>query len=412
MKYIFRKILYSISFLTKMPNDFFELNIFRNHMRKVVFNKENLYFLDNCNNNNKIDINQNKKNILVVTHDFSRTGAPKVAFDLCKSLKDIYQAEICVVGPEYGKLQDDFVNQGFRTFYYSDLPKKKSSFVEFCNKFDLIIISSLAREFFYALDVCQNIKTPIVWYTHEIHKKDDKFVKIALRNSKVTLCVSPLTDKSVKYIDKNANTRLLMYGLKEEDTTPYSQDEDKVVFICIGTIGKRKNQKTFVEAIKLMPDDLRQKSMFYVIGSPLQKEDFKYESELKSITKNIDNIEFIRNIPQNELFEYYRKSDCVVCTSIQDPLPIVVTHGFMFGKIPLISNRIGQALLCENGKNAILFEPTNPKELCGLMSEIVQDKEKFRKIGTNSRNIYDKYFSMDSFKKNLKKYLDETGFSI
>lgn len=405
MKYIFRKILYSISFLTKMPNDFFELSIFRNHMRKIIFNKENLYFWDNCNNNNKIQINSSKRNILVVTHDFSRTGAPKVALDLCKSLKEIYQAEICVVGPEYGKLQDDFVNQGFRTFYYSDLPKKKSSFVEFCNKFDLIIISSLAREFFYALDVCQNIKTPIVWYTHEIHKKDDKFVKIALRNSIIILCGSPLTEQSIKNINKNAYTKLLMYGIKEE--TISSLEEDIVIFICAGTIGKRKNQKTFVEAIKLMPDDLRQKSMFYIIGSPLQKEDFKYELELKNITKNFDNVKFIENIPQKELLEYYKKSDCLVCTSIQDPLPIVVTLCFMFGKIPIISNKIGQALLCENGKNAILFEPTNSQELSNLMSEIIKNKNKLKYIGVNSRDIYDKYFSMDSFKKNIKKYLDE-----
>ena len=105
MKIFLKKILYLLEFLPKMPDDVFQLKLFRNHMRKVIFNRDNLYFLDNCNNNNTINVQENNKpNIMVITHDFSNTGAPKVTLDLCKKLKEIYDANIYIVGPSNGDL--------------------------------------------------------------------------------------------------------------------------------------------------------------------------------------------------------------------------------------------------------------------------------------------------------------------
>ena len=109
MKIFLKKILYLLEFLPKMPDDVFQLKLFRNHMRKVIFNRDNLYFLDNCNNNNTINVQENNKpNIRVITHDFSNTGAPKVTLDLCKKLKEIYDANIYIVGPSNGDLKEEF----------------------------------------------------------------------------------------------------------------------------------------------------------------------------------------------------------------------------------------------------------------------------------------------------------------
>ncbi len=408
MKYLFRKIIYFINFLSKMPNDEFQLKLFRNHMRKVIFNKDNLYFLDTCNSNCAINVQKtDKPNIMVVTHDFSNTGAPKVTLDLCKKLREIYDANLYIIGPCYGALKDEFEKYG-KVFYIADLPAKKDTFVSFCNKFDLILVSSLSAEIICCLEICKvQINTPLIWYTHEMHKQTDPLPETAIKVFDSILCVSPPVEKSIKSINKNAKTKLLMYGLDDIKIPACSVKKDKVVFLCIGTVNKRKNQKLFVQAIKLMPEKLREKCKFYIIGSPVQKEDFVYETELKTISSGIKEIEYVPNIPQRELFEYYNKSDCVVCTSVQDPLPIVVTHGFMFGKIPVISNVIGQALLCENNKNAVIFNYRNPAELSGILSDIAENKEKYEHIAKNSREIYDKYFSMESFKNSVKNILDK-----
>lgn len=408
MKIFLKKILYLLEFLPKMPDDVFQLKLFRNHMRKVIFNRDNLYFLDNCNNNNTINVQENNKpNIMVITHDFSNTGAPKVTLDLCKKLKEIYDANIYIVGPSNGDLKEEFDKYG-NVFYISDLPSKKENFVEFCNKFNLILVSSLSNEIMLCLYVCRNfIKTPIIWYTHEIHKKDAMLPKLGIRVSDLILCVSPLVEKSIKNIDKNAKTQLLMYGFDDIIMPVYPCSKEKVIFLCIGTLNKRKNQKLFAQAIKMMPEKLREKCKFYIIGSPLQKEDFVYETELNIMTSGIKEVEYIPNIPQKELFEYYNMSDCIVCTSVQDPLPIVVTHGFMFSKISVISKAIGQALLCENNKNAIIFDNQKPQNLSKILSDIAENKEKYTAIAANSREIYDKYFSMQSFKKSIKNILDK-----
>ncbi|CCZ51227.1 glycosyltransferase group 1 family protein [Acinetobacter sp. CAG:196] len=405
---LLKKIIYLFEFLPKMPDDKLSLKLFRNHMRKVIFNKNNLYFLDKCTNNSKINIQNNDKlNIMVVTHDFSNTGAPKVTLDLCKKLKEIYDANIYIVGPSYGDLKEEFDKYG-NVFYISDLPVKKENFAELCNKFNLILVSSLSNEMMLSLYFCKSlIKTPVIWYTHEIHKKDFMLTRVGISISDLILCVSSLVEKSIKNIDKKAKTQLLMYGLDDIKMPTYSCNKEKVIFLCIGTLSKRKNQKLFAEAIKMIPEKLREKCKFYIIGSPIEKEDFVYEAELKTMTSSIKEVEYIPNIPQKKLFEYYNMSDCIVCTSVQDPLPIVVTHGFMFNKIPVISSVIGQALLCENNKNAIIFDNQKPDDLSKILSDIAENKEKYTAIAANSRDIYDKYFSMENFKESIKNILDK-----
>ena len=396
-----RKIIALINMYHCLPNTYLELKHMRNLMKRIMDNEflPSLYSI--LFNYQKLP----KSEILFITHELSRTGAPKVALETLKAIKSIYGIKPTVVAIRGGEMQQDFINEGFEVHFINELPIAKEEFKKFCNQFKLVFVSSVALEFLYCIEF---IDTPVVWYSHEIFKskKDieliEKFVKLC---SKI-LCGSPLTQKSINDAYKDLNTKLLIYGLKEEKYPETKKDTDKFTFICPASIEERKNQKVLVEAIKLLPDEIRDKIMVYIIGSSIFSNKKYYEQFLK-MAEEVKEIQLLPNIPMQELLEYYGKADCLVCPSIKDPMPIVVSYAFMFKKLVLASETIGQSLLAKNGENAVLFDPNNAEQLRDCIVDIVTNKEKYSAIAQNGRKIYEEYFSIEMFNKNLKESLDE-----
>ena len=407
----FRKIMALINMYGSLPDNYADLKFIRNFTKILTLKdseEERLFSMVsavyNCTNNSStIDVKDNS--ILFITHELSRTGAPKVALETLKAIKSIYGINPVVISMRDGEMRKDFVNAGFELHFANELSTTKQGFQNFCNQFKLVFVSSVATDFLYCV---KYINAPIIWYSHEILKNESDyafFSKFANNFSKI-LCGSPLTKQSVEARYKDFNTKLLIYGLKEENIPTVKKDTDKFIFICPASIEDRKNQKALIEAIKLLPDEVKNKILLYIIGSPFP-DSKDYYNEVIKMAEGINEIKFIPNVPMNELIEYYGKADCVICPSKQDPMPIVVTYAFMFKKLALISDTIGQSLLAQNGENAILFNPEDANQLKNCITDIVNNKEKYLKIAQNGRKIYDDYFSIEMFNKNLKESLDE-----
>ena len=356
-----------------------------------------------CSSTSTIEIKDNR--ILFITHELSRTGAPKVALETLKAIKSIYGITPVVVSMRNGEMKKDFIDAGFEVHLANELPTTKKGFQNFCNQFKLVFVSSVAFEFLYCIG---HINVPVIWYSHEILKNESDYVffsKFEKYCSKI-LCGSPLTKKSIESRYKDLNTRLLIYGLKEENYPTVQKNNDKFVFICPASVEDRKNQKVLIEAIKLLPDEIKNQILLYIIGSPFP-DSKDYYDEVMKMAEGINEIKFIPNVPMNELIEYYGKADCLICPSKQDPMPVVVTYAFMFKKLALISNTIGQTLLTKDRENAVLFNPEDAEQLKDYIVDIVNNKEKYSNIAQNGRKIYDDYFSIEMFNKNLKESLDE-----
>ena len=406
-----RKILCLINIYSKLPDDYINFKFFRSFIKAVGSRNDYLYYLNApflTSIEQKAKKYEGDNNILFVTHEFSRTGAPKVALETLKAIKKIYGIKPIVIGIRDGEMRQDFIDEGFETHLVDFLPKQKGEFQKFCNQFKLIFVSSVANEFLYYINF---LSTPVVWYSHEIFKKkaDIEQLSFFIHDFKKILCGSPLTKKSIDLVDNKLNTELLIYGIKEETLPSIAKKEDKITFLCPASVEDRKNQKTLIEALNNLPSEIKDKIKVYMIGSALINniDSEKYYDEVLELAKNIKEVEFLPNLSLDELFKYYAAADCIICPSKQDPMPVVVTYAFMFKKLALISNTIGQALLVEDNKNAVLFNPNNQNQLKEKIIDIVQNKEKYSLIAENGRKIYDDYFSLETFEKNLKNNLDE-----
>lgn len=341
--------------------------------------------------------------ILLVSHEFSRTGAPMACLMLAKTIKKIFGEPPVVMGCSDGPFRQDFEDAGIKTFLIGELPFFKNDLKNFLDSFDLIIVNSVSFLFF---DVINNVSVPVVWWNHEV--LDMKSVKILnmdkfLLSLKEVWFVSPLLEDFLKEHFPQVQRRFFPYGIPIEQLPERQIKRSELNFLLVGSIEKRKGIHIFIDAISALPEKMREKCSFKIIGKVMEQ---GYYKKMLDRASNIKELDILPPVSHDELLQYYADCDVVVSSSIVDPFPIVITEGFMHSKLCLFPDAIGQALLVEDKKNAVLFKTGDAIDLKNKIEDIVLNFEKYQNIAKEGRKIYEDYFSMEKFSENVKNNVD------
>lgn len=102
----------------------------------------------------------------------------------------------------------------------------------------------------------------------------------------------------------------------------------------------------------------------------------------------------------------YEKSSLIVCPSIDDPLPVVVTEALMLMCPVITSSKTGQFSIIKDGVNAFSYDVGSVKQLCQKIQK-VYDTDDLTTILRKGRETYLQYFSPDVVKRNFTKYLKQ-----
>ena len=111
---------------------------------------------------------------------------------------------------------------------------------------------------------------------------------------------------------------------------------------------------------------------------------------------------------RSEMYETYGKIDVVVCPSLEDSLPIVVTEGMMYGKTCIVSDKTGSARYIRNRENGLICKAGDPGDLCRQMRWVIHNREKLVAIGKKARRIYEQNFDIEIFGRRLENALQDT----
>ena len=341
--------------------------------------------------------------ILLVSHEFSRTGAPMACLMLAKTIKKIFGEAPVVMGCSDGPFRQDFEDAGIKTFLIGELPFFKNDLKNFLDSFDLIIVNSVSFLFF---DVINNVSVPVVWWNHEV--LDMKSVTILdmdkfLLSLKEVWFVSPLLEDFLKEHFPQVQRRFFPYGIPIEQLPERQIKRSELNFLLVGSIEKRKGIHIFIDAISALPEKMREKCSFKIIGKVMEQ---GYYKKMLDRASGIKELDILPPVSHDELLQYYADCDVVVSSSIVDPFPIVITEGFMHSKLCLFPDAIGQALLVEDKKNAVLFKTGDAIDLKNKIEDIVLNFEKYQNIAKEGRKIYEDYFSMEKFSENVKNNVD------
>jgi len=358
-----------------------------------------------------------KHRILLVLHEFSRTGAPRAVLYLARAIFLLKGIRPVVVAPKDGPIRDEFENEGFPTLVDSSLldPARNSSdIVGWVAGFEHVIVTPLSSFVFV-----RHFKGSMKRLTWWIHEEALGFAYIAENFSADLTSLfdacdavwlgSPLCFQPAAQYAAQEKLHLLLYGCDDVSTVHQPHPSGRMVFTLAGSVEPRKGQDIFLKAIERLDSEVRHRAIFRMVGSSYNEWSANFQDKVYSQASQIPEIELIPNVPFDELQRLYAQTDIVVSSSRADPMPISITQGMMFSKVCLCSSAIGHAQLLEDGKSGLIFANESVEQLAEKITWLIQNPAELPALGVSSRAVYEKYFLMDGFINNLNVLLNENG---
>lgn len=190
---------------------------------------------------------------------------------------------------------------------------------------------------------------------------------------------------------------------KKDDEARYKKrrelniDEEQFVLLSIGEINKNKNQKQVIEAIALLPGDLKYKIVYLIAGKGKQEREIKSISAKYGLDKQVVFLGYSEDIPN-----LINAADIVLSTSYREGLPKNVIEAMATEK-PVIGTDIrGNRDLIKQGEIGLLVPVGDYKATAEAITKLITDKEFYVAVG-NAAKRYVEQFGLDNV---LKKMAD------
>jgi glycosyltransferase involved in cell wall biosynthesis len=187
----------------------------------------------------------------------------------------------------------------------------------------------------------------------------------------------------------------------EELKKHLSIKKEDVVITFIGRFVKEKGIFDLIDSFQLLKEKYTYVKLLMVGGVSNSERDLESNIELeKRFLENpsIINVGYRKDIP-----EILALSDIFVLPSYREGLPRSIVEAMAMGKPIIASNIRGCREEVQHGVNGFLFEKGNYIELYEKLNELVENEEKRKLFGKNSREIAVKEFDESVI---LKKQCD------
>lgn len=336
----------------------------------------------------------------------SAGGAPVVMFELMRSLKDGKNMVLLCEKP--GEIIESARDSGI--YAYSMYLNRKKYLKLVKNKGARIVVVNTVVAYSSLKLLNGNINCPIFWWLHEENKLLDRYSDLipeSLSPNVKILCVSErVRDGIINIMPEFKNiTEIFYYGCKDL----YDEEEDKkpnnvFTISVIGRICERKNQLQVIDAYDLLPQEIRENTVIQFVAS--SSED-SYLNKLKDRVDNNRNIHFTGAVQREKMPEVYKNSSLIICSSIDDPLPVVITEAMMYKRAFITSSSTGQYSLIQNNVNGFVYDINSTEQLSEQIINVYKS-DNLEQIEDNARKTYLEYFTYEKVKINFEKLLSES----
>jgi glycosyltransferase involved in cell wall biosynthesis len=196
--------------------------------------------------------------------------------------------------------------------------------------------------------------------------------------------------------NKNKNKVNAIYnGIKLSEYTSETKQKEKII-LSAGRLVPWKGFDVLIEIMTELPD-----WRFIIVGSGPEENNLK----LKIETLKLENrVELVGSVPREKMTEFLEKSKIFVLNTSFESFSFQVVEAMNVG-IPVITTRIGNlSEIITDGKEGILVEPNNKKEIIDNIKKLAQNKDFYEEIIKNAK-IKAQKFSIENTLNNLEQLL-------
>lgn len=363
-----------------------------------------------------------KPKFLFVAPSFAETGAQIILVNLLKMLKAHHQ-NVAVVAYRGGSLHKELRRLDIPVLVDEKLYDNAEAFKNIVQLFDGVVCNTVytSNSYWTAKDV-----KPTLWWIHEI-TDIDAYVANVLSSYKPSESVFPpmlymiMHAENVVFVSDLLKEHLadfmsgkptVIYNVITENLNQYNPEGSlykrisadkksrKMVFITVGYISHLKGADILVDAIMSLPDEYRNKAVFYVIGT----HDGSFTQDLIEKTKNIPQIKWFDPIEHHEIGQVYAAADVMLHPARKDSLPLAVLEAASFQIPSVVTENNGAAYVLKDGEGCLVIPAEDAPALRNKIMHFVDFPADAKKMGkAASRNFKAKMSPLAFYEQWMEK---------
>lgn len=343
----------------------------------------------------------NNKDIVFITHELSRTGAPILLYKTVLESIELGFKPI-VVSQTNGPLKEDFIKKNIDVIILNNSRYHISKIFKYLlSKFSIVFCNTIVTG--KVVKKLSNSRIKVIWWIHEgkfalkefstlMPKKVGKNIKIY---SVSNYCSQMINEKFPNYNIKLFRPYINNYQFKEKRNYKKSK---RIRLLFNGNLESRKGFDIIVRAFFSIPIQYRSKFIIDCYGEFKNKDIFRL---------NPDSFILHKKIPETKFLEKIKESNCILIPSREETLSLVAIQAITMNVPIICSNNIGAVNDIPNSKNfKNIFYENSYLELSKLLIDFIDEKYSFcfsKSITDYIKNIYSKKINKQNLELMLKK---------
>jgi glycosyltransferase involved in cell wall biosynthesis len=177
---------------------------------------------------------------------------------------------------------------------------------------------------------------------------------------------------------------------------------EETIILCLGSIIKKKGNDTLLTAFMSLGKEFidKHKLRLIFVGDGNMRKDLEKITEREKFNKYV---KFFGHVPHEEVSNMFGIADIFAIPSFFEGTSISMLEA-MFNGMPIIgSDGEGISNVIEHGKNGLLFEVSNWKDLKDQIIYLVENKGVAEKIASEAKKTYEDNFNFETV---VKQYID------
>ena len=314
--------------------------------------------------------------------------------------------KLAVATPESGPTSDLLTADGVEVVVQARLLESDQSekLRELCGRFDVVVANTTLG--WPAVRAARAQGKVAIWYLHETLLAVDWMRENAEIRSTLdlaTLIVTP-TQHNARLFRAITRTpiEVVPYGLPDLALEARDKDERPMRFITIASLEARKGQDILVEAIKLLPEEIRTDAVFRIVGRPLHH---GFVEKLEANAAATSAIEFRGELGHAAAVQLLAESDALICSSRDETMPLAILEAMSLGKLIITTDVGGIAEWVRDEMNGFLVEPENPEALARVIERTFRESRLVGEMRAAARRTFERHFTLAKFAKHFSSLL-------
>lgn len=290
----------------------------------------------------------------------------------------------------------------------------------------LVCHAEIECYYFLKLNKNKNIKTVLFFHNDGIPMKmyalyypklvDTWYMRLLLKRYEYTInhvdkcafiCEAGMRNINERYESSRKKSFLIVNGI--DDLQPIELENVKQIkdarkdntinICCVGSVSVRKAQRYVIEALTLLPAELKNRYHLTIVGDG---PDMEYCQKLVTKSDLTSNVSFLGSVPNPDVYKHLASSDVFVLLSRNEGLPISIIEAMRAG-LAIISTNVSGIPELVAFENGLLLEPT-AKALADVLK--TPDAFDWKTMGENSRKAFVEKFTFERMSSDYVKLIN------